>query len=231
MEPPTKKSPRVERLGRDGPRISQSGIAGLLKAVQQHGLPAHFSRATQYRERKKACAEMTPYGPLVRTLLVDNVDVPIQHPAAMLWKISGYDSFQRLLRRGLLEGDLTIIIFSDGISPQDGLSKHDRRKVVAIYWSILQVDDALCDEATWFALTVMRISEVSTISGGLSRLVRDLLRSVFFADASDMRRGLELQDGTLVVVDSVLLDGDIPALSDRTNTLILIIRLCKKCPL
>lgn len=73
---------------------------GLLEAVQQHGLLAHFSRATQYRERKKACAEMTPHGPLVRTLLVDSLEVPIQHPAAMIWKISGYDAPQRLLGRG-----------------------------------------------------------------------------------------------------------------------------------
>ena len=101
------------------------------------------------------------------------------------------------------------------------MSKHDRRKVVAIYWSILQFDDALCDEATWFALSVVRISEVANINGGLSRLVRDSLRSGFFADASDMRRGLELQDGIVVVVDSVLLDGDIPALSDRTYTLLM----------
>ena len=60
------------------------------------------------------------------------------------------------------------------------------------------------------------------LTSATQRTQRDLLRSALFADASDMRRGLELQDGTLVVVDSVLLDGDIPALSDRTNTLIII---------
>ena len=81
---------------------------------------------------------------------VGGVTIAIQHPLAMLWKASAHKAFQMLMRRAQAEGDFTLLLYSDGISPQDGLSKHDKRKVVAMYRSILEFDDALYEETVWF---------------------------------------------------------------------------------
>ena len=205
---------RIERLGREGARVSQRGIANILSIVKEHGLPESFSCASQYRARKRACQEPTPFGPLVQDLEIGGVTVSTQHPVAMLWKVSASATFQRLLRRAQLEGDFIIILYSDGISPQDGLSKHDKRKVVAIYWSILAFDDALYEETVWFCITVIRVSELLQIGGGLSRVIRDLLRLAFFSATGNLQSGVELQYGLIVKAAEVLVHGDIPAISD-----------------
>ena len=89
---------RIERLGREGARVPQSGIAKLLSVVKEHGLPESFSRPTQYRARKRPCQEPTPFGPLVQDLDVGGVTVTIQHTVAMRWQVSAAAAFQRLLR-------------------------------------------------------------------------------------------------------------------------------------
>ena len=214
VPPSSAKRIRIERLGREGARVSQSGITKILSIVKEHGLPERFSTTTQYRARKKACQERTPFGPLVQDLDMDGVTVSIQHPMAMIWKVSSNRTFQRLLRRAQLEGDFSIILYSDGITPQDGLSKHDKRKVVAIYWSILEFDDALYDETVWLCIAVIRVSKLLLIPGGLTRVVRDLQRLAFFSATGNIRAGVELQHGLVIKATEVLVHGDIPAISD-----------------
>ena len=46
----------------------------------------------------------------------------------------------------MLEGRSTLMIYNDGITPQGGLSKHDKRKLVAVYLSLLQIDEFLFSE-------------------------------------------------------------------------------------
>ena len=47
-----------------------------------------------------------------------------------------------------------IILYTDGISPADGLKKYDRRKTTAVYWSILEFGvRALSHEEIWFCAT------------------------------------------------------------------------------
>ena len=58
------------------------------------------------------------------------------------------------------------MVYSDGITPQDGLSKHDRRKLVAVYWPVLQIDEFLFSEDAWFPIAVMRNTLMGLIDGG-----------------------------------------------------------------
>ena len=107
-----------------------------------------------------------------------------------------------------------MMVYSDGITPQDGLSKHDRRKLVAVYWSVLQIDEFLFSEGAWFPIAVMRNTLLELIDGGLTRVIRDLLLGAFFCDTADWRRGIALQGVGSMVVDSVCLLADMPAVAD-----------------
>ena len=208
----TCKPLRLDRLGRVS-RVSLSGIAQLLEDVKDN-FPAHFSRQTQIRARKRTCSTATPFGPLVQSLDSGGVAIPYQHPLAILWEATGMASYQALMARARVEGHHTLMIYADGVSPQDGLSKHDRRKLVVVYWSILQFDDALCGEDAWFPLAALRETLVASVPGGFSRVLRDLIRGAFFSDAYDARKGVHLQDDMRFVIDSLALLGDIPALAE-----------------
>ena len=85
------------KMGKDS-HVTQSGIAHLMAIVDKEGLPEAFSRPTQYRARKKICAEKTPYGMLVDIVKVDGAVFAIQNPPAMLYKsASASEDFARLL--------------------------------------------------------------------------------------------------------------------------------------
>jgi hypothetical protein len=201
------------RLGRKA-RVSQSGIEQLLLEVGKQGLPHAVSRRTQTRERKRLCSELTPFGALIQEVHVGEVVLPILHPAALLWHCSALTAFKEILARAMLEGPSTLMVYSDGITPQDGLSKHDRRKLVAVYWSVLQIDEFLFSEDAWFPIAVMRNTLLELIDGGLTRVIRDLLLGAFFCATADWRRGIALQGVGSMVVDSVCLLADMPAVAD-----------------
>ena len=110
------------------------------------------------------------------------------------------------------------MLYSDGTSPQDGLSKHDRRKLCALYWSILQFDSPLASEVARFTISCIRQHIIETIPGGLSRVCRDLLRMAFFNAQCDLRRGVELQRGVVITVDSLVVEADIPALAEMISS-------------
>ena len=204
-------------LGRGISSISEWRRKVILKTIQRQGLPEHFSRQSQARARKTACSEVTPYGPLVQQVEIDNLSVPIQHPLAMLWRCSSLTSFQGLFHQICNGGPLTLLLYCDGISPQDGLSKHDKRKMVAIYWSLLEFDYLLSDETLWFSICVLRVELLGTITGGLSRLIRDLVRLAFWSTANNLRTGVELHDGLVIAVDKLLCVADGLALNEMLD--------------
>ena len=203
----------LARLGRKA-RVSQSGIEQLLQQVAQEGIPTAVSRRTQLRERKRLCATPTPFGPLIQELAVGDVALPFLHPAALLWLCCALPAFKDLIARAMQEGPSTLMIYSDGITPQDGLSKHDKRKLVAVYWSLLQIDEFLFSEDAWFPIVVIRNTVLEAIGGGLTRVMRDILMGAFFNLTADWRKGIDLRDIGTLVVDAICLLADMPAVAD-----------------
>ena len=198
------KRARLLSLGR-GAQVSQSGKAKLLQAVADEGLPDAFSRATQYRGRKDTCAEATPYGKLIESLELPckggAMTVGVQNPFAMLHTCCAKsEHFSALLRAKLACNKVPwrFIFYADGVSPADGLAKHDRRKLVAVYWSFAELGhEALCSEEVWMVATVVRDSVVRDLDGGLSHLFALLLKRAFFNPSGfDFRRsGMTLRLG------------------------------------
>ena len=172
---------------------------------------------------------MTPYGKLVETLALaptartEPVVVGIQNPRAFLHAaVRSCGPFAQLMMRTLREKPppWSIILYSDGISPSDTLTKVDRRKLVAVYWSFLELGcDVLSTEEGWFVAATIRQSLLRTIDGGLSSLLRALLESYFFPDERGFNNsgvGLEIEGFGLVKLTAGLevLLADEPALQE-----------------
>ena len=74
-----------------------------------------------------------------------------------------------------------LIVYADGVSPEDTLSKNDKRKFWAIYWSFHQFgQEALGTEEPWSTLAIVRLTELSKLDGGLSHLLGALLDTYMF---------------------------------------------------
>ena len=209
--------------------VSQRGLATLLNTIQKEGIPPHFSRATQFRHRQKRCYEMTPYGRvIVRETLVTRkgpVRVGIQNPMAMLHKLtSSCDGFQELMRHAVAQHGTDnpwgIVLYNDGITPQDSSSKHDKRKLIAFYWSFREFGPrGLAMEEAWMTLALIRTSTLEQYEGGICRFTRECLDKHFFcANGNNFKTtGMFLPsvpaNGPLRAVIWTFL-GDEPALKD-----------------
>ena len=143
-----KRARKLTRLGRTA-HVTQSGLSHLLRSIDNEGLPSAYSRTSQYRGRRKTCAELTPYGSLTETVTVGHLPIGVQNPFSMIHMCCSHaEGFAKLMRNTLsrVQPPWSIVIYADGITPQDPLSKTDERKIDTVYWSFLEFADALCHE-------------------------------------------------------------------------------------
>ena len=113
--------------------VSMSGLASVLASAKREGLPEAFSRTTQWRSRKEICQMVTPYGPLVE-MSKGNEQVAVINPHAIVYEAClESPEFSKLIRHSVSPGAVcNIVLYSDGVSPSDGLNKFDSRKSVAV---------------------------------------------------------------------------------------------------
>ena len=171
--PKKRKGADVLRLGRRS-FATQSAISELCRAVETDGLPEFYSI--------KATNHQPPHGPLMATLVVCGVQCPgpMMHYCAT--HCSGFASLlaETVARHGS-DDPWDMIVYADGVSPEDTLSKNDKRKFWVIYWSFQQFgQEALGTEEPWFTLAIVRLTELSKLDGGLSHLFGALLDTYMF---------------------------------------------------
>ena len=124
-----------------------SAIESIIQAVKKDGVPEHASRRTRTRRRHDVCSANARYGALVRTHLIAGITVGVQSPAAMLDYCNTHCmGFQKLMQETVerhgFEKPWNLILYADGVSPADTLSKNDQRKFWAIYWSFAEFGQA-----------------------------------------------------------------------------------------
>ena len=112
---------------------------------------------------------------------------------------------------------LSLIIYSDAVSPGNQLKHDNKRKTQAVYWSIKEFGpEALGNEDCWFLLTVMRSNIVNRLSDGMSEFMTKTLNLFFEEPHSLHSNGLNLQlmsGGYLTIYASVsIMVSDEPAL-------------------
>ena len=126
---------------RRGSYVSQTALANTLADVRERGMPSASSRQSQQRARKTVCEKETPYGPCVVDIDLPLMDKPftigIIDPFAMLWRLfSECERFRTLIKDALRASPCSpsspwhMIIYFDGVSPNNPLDKGDRKSVV-----------------------------------------------------------------------------------------------------
>ena len=226
MEPNQKKRKGADllRLGRRS-FATQSAISELCRAVETDGLPKFYSRKAQSTTMTKFTNQQTPYGPLLTTLVVCGVTLAVQCPGPMVHYCAAHCSgFASLLAEAVArhgaDNPWELIVYADGVSPADTLSKNDQRKFYAIYWSFRQLgQEALGTEEPWFTLAIVRLTELAKLDGGLSHLLGVLLDTYIFnpegVHFSLSGVAVALASGVVVLrATFAIFIGDEPALAD-----------------
>ena len=194
---PRSKRRRLTELGRSS-HVTQAGLASIVDAFKVDGVPEHASRAVQYKARKERCSEKTLHGPLVEPFEVPTRQGPfqiaLQNPRVMVHEMcKASEDFSAMVRTKLCAnpGECRLVVYQDGVSPADGLAKHDRRKLVAFYWSFIDLgQEYLFKEDVWMVLACVRVTVIKKIDGGLPHLARLLCK----------RLHTDFQDGMDIVV-------------------------------
>lgn len=82
---------------------------------------------------------------------------------------------------------LSLICYSDGISPGNVLAHNQTRKVECVYWSIKEFGDlALSLEKNWFLLGIARTDHVKRMAGKMSQYFRHAVEHFFLQWIFDM---------------------------------------------
>ena len=179
--------------------VSQTGLATVLQDLRKNGLltepPA--TRQVIKRLRDEDMCIQTSYGPLFRDIILsDSVRVPIAHPAAMLsHAASTCDTFGSFLFHRAQTIPSTpnnpwhLAIYSDEITLGNPMKTDNRRKVQAMYWSILELGPHhMSSEYAWMFLTMARSHLVNALPAAMSEFAKLALKS-FFDPSSDFQRG------------------------------------------
>ena len=202
---------RLHHLGRRS-YVSQSGLASILKDLRESiDLQVPTARSSIKRSRDAdptAPRANTIYGPILRSMPVqleepsEDYSLNYAHPASMLAHcIHSCPAFGNRFLDLLTDTGCSplakwrVIVYCDEVSPGNALKHNNARKLQAIYWTVVEVGYAhLMTEYCWFTLATIRSSVVKRINGGLSCLMKLLLKT-FYDDASNFNTGIILSVG------------------------------------
>ena len=170
--------------------------AGLLDGeISERQLKTDIARAT----RSHASTE-TPYGPLIQRVRLDHRKLKywdVCHPMAFLWLVSSLSAtFSQIMRDIIGDGSvpLRLIIYADEMNPGNPFRPDLGRKMQCVYWAFADWPQWMLSRTfAWPCLSVLRSAIVETIEGGMSFLVKPVLR-LFFpeGDGHSFTRGIQI---------------------------------------
>ena len=184
--------------------VTQSGLISILKKVREHGLPDNLSRRSVKRTRDSALPTTTLGGPFWTEVEIELVNgrtkkYPMLAPMSMLSHLcSECDGFATFFARQLQRHPVSessawqLAIYSDEILPGNALKPNNERKLLAIYWSCLEFDEACSDEDMWFHCMAVRTSEVKLFKSGVGQLLKKVLEK-FAEHPFAMDKGVHLR--------------------------------------
>ena len=236
--------------------ISRSGLQAVLHDLKEGDYPSATSRQSIKRQRDEQVCLETPFGNLIQTksfsLLKGKkkkaqeskvVDVPFVAPIPLLYHLCREcDEFSTMMLKVLdkccpsQDHPLSIICYSDEVSPGNVLAHCNQRKVQVIYWSFKELGPlALSHERNWFILAIMRSEHVKRLPGKMSQFFRFAVER-FFSPA-DLRHGahLRFQCGArrMIFAELSMLVGDEVALKENLQfkgaSGTVLCPLCKNC--
>ena len=121
-----------------GHHVSKSALVHILDSIKENGLPSAYSRRTQARAYDDIANVETTYGKVIQEISIPSaggreITVGMQMPVPMLCaciqKCAGFREFFRSIyqdRPSSMAKKWRLIVYFDGITPTDGLSKKSR---------------------------------------------------------------------------------------------------------
>ena len=191
---------RLGALRRSLPRMSQTAFHAVLKAAEKEPLPTIGHRGDVAEARELTVDQDTPYGTVHQKLRLQKSDgtewcLEVQHPYAMLHVLAmERETVQKALRRLVRqfactqEDPLGLIIYNDEVTPGRSLAHQNLRKMYNVYWTLGEWYPHICLEDFWFHSLVARSSEVKGVDGGISYIMRELLKQCFSTEPLTMGR-------------------------------------------
>ncbi len=225
MEPP-KKRPRAVDFGHAS-HLSARALEAVLKQVRDEGLPEHFSAAQQRRERQEMLATDGLFGPVIKPMALPSasgngtVSISFAHPLALLQKgMLKCSDFRNFVRRVLetCNFNVSIMLYSDEVTPGQVLQGDQTRKTECIYWSIKEFGyPALSHEAAWLTVATICTDLVATVEGGMNAIFKEVLRLFFGTASGEGGTSFDLRQGVVVQLS---LDAEPIMLFGRMGTIV-----------
>lgn len=127
-----------------------------------------------------------------------NLTLPLQDGSDFVWPVLASDkmlnlfatrspAYKRLLEKSLSNSNdntLNLILYHDEITPGNVLRTDNPRKCSAFYVGFLEFRLSLRSEFAWLTIAVLRSSIAHQVKGGMSCVVRTLLRSLLVGERS-----------------------------------------------
>ena len=188
---------------RGGRPIATRSLEHVVAWIREHGLPDSSSKSSVGRARAAAVDINTPFGPLLQTKELvknddSNIDIPFQHPMAMLWVVLDQSvEFRKEILRMLdaTDSPLRIALYSDEITPGRELKPGNDRKSWLFYWSFIEFGPlVLSNEFAWFTGCCIRSSIVADLEGHMSQVINAFLDLCFGGEGSfDFRKRCDVR--------------------------------------
>ena len=182
---------------------TKTGMCTALSTLQEAGLLETGDSVRKMRRMLEDATvqhgrEVTPYGTVIQ-----QVDLRIPgiapweycHPLAYLRYVSGLNNaFGEVMQSCIEPGKpLTVILYMDELCPGNPFRPEKGRKLVGIYWCILEWPDwILRRSAMWPVLGVILSATVESMEGGISAFYARILELCFTDGAHTMLNGVQL---------------------------------------
>ena len=142
------------------------------------------TRAWQQQD-KKTLSEHTPYGPMEKSIKVQDTIVKYICPMALLFaSCAGSDTWAIFLTSVLLNKVGRFILYLDDVTPGNALRPDHGRKYYALYWSLIEFPSWLRSrKIAWAPLCFVSLSTLGGIDSGISVVCALLLEQIWSDDA------------------------------------------------
>lgn len=180
--------------------VSDRSLALILENVRRNPIEGEVSRHALNRASSSSVADVRTTLRLPKTT-GGTFEWHILQPQNVLQKLVGASSglkaaFEEAWSAQPCSFDRpwSLVMYFDELTPGNVLRPDNKRKTMAVYLSVRELGpQVLCHCEAWATIALVRTSVIRTIVGGWSRMLKDLVRSMFLGASGFGTAGVVLQ--------------------------------------
>ena len=164
---------------------SLSTIANILQVASSIGVESDVQAADLVRKLKKEVDVHTPYGKtiVVVKLACENepdLEWPIINPMALLYQMCVENNALGDMLKNLNTDTCRIALYSDETTPGNAQHPDVPKESQCFYWTIVELPSWYRSrQSGWWYFSVMKTSDQDLVNGGLSGIMRIVIRCFF----------------------------------------------------